>query len=62
MSDLERAKRRLDRVLDRQKDKVGPGTLEMLLQKRAQDMRELSKEREDQPVISVDEIDGYNEQ
>lgn len=61
MSDVERAKRRLDSFCDRFKDSIGPGTVEVLLQVRAQDMRELSQEAEDQPVIDYEDVEGYSQ-
>lgn len=61
VSDLDRAERKLDRVIDRYKDKVGHATLETLLQKRAQDMRELSQENDEVPTVEFDEISEYSE-
>jgi len=49
----------LDRTIDRYKDDVGCATLEFLLQKRAQDMRELSKERNEILTAEFDEIESY---
>lgn len=59
MSDVDRAAKKIDRAIDRYKDDIGCATLELLLQKRAQDMRELSMEREEIDTISFDEIEGY---
>ena len=61
MSDVDRAAKKIDRCIDRYADEIGYATLEILLQKRAQDCRELSLENNEMPTIGIDEIDGYSE-
>lgn len=61
MSDVDRAAKRLDNAIDRYADKIGYATFEILLQKRAQDCRELSFENDELDRPSFDEIDGYSE-
>ena len=61
MSDVDKAAKRIDRAIDRYADEIGYATLEILLQKRAQDCRELSLENNEMPTVGIDEIDGYSE-
>jgi hypothetical protein len=61
MSDLDRAAKRLDNAIDRYGEKIGYATLELLLQKRAQDCREISLENDEMPTVGFDEIEGYSE-
>jgi len=61
MSDLDRARKRLDTCIDHYGDKIGYATLELLLQKRAQDCREVSQDRNEMPTVGFDEIEGYTE-
>lgn len=59
MNDHERAARQLDRAIDRYAEKIGFRTMELLLQNRAQTMRQLAVENGEETitVADIDEID-----
>jgi len=61
MSDVDKAAKRIDRTIDRYADEIGYATFEILFQKRAQDCRELSLDRDELPTITLDELDGYTD-
>lgn len=60
-TDRERAIRKIDRAIDRHADDAGYGAMELLFQKRAQDMRELAVEHHSTPTICFQDIEGYAE-
>jgi hypothetical protein len=60
-SDVDKAARRIDRAIDRYADDIGYATLEILLQKRAQDCRELSFDQEELDPIDFEDVEGYSE-
>jgi len=60
MSDVDRAERAIDRAIDKYGTKIGYATLEIILQKRAQDCREISLENNELPNVEFEDIEGYN--
>jgi hypothetical protein len=58
-SDRERAAAKIDRVIDRYADRVDYGDLELLFQRRAQDMREQAVAHGSCPTIVFEDIEGY---
>lgn len=53
--------RRIDTQLDRYAESVGYARVELLLQQRAQDMRELADADDDPYPIRADDLDGWSE-
>jgi len=60
MDDRQRFVRKLDRALDRYGDAVGWADVELVLQSRAQDARELAYQRGDRRVIDGEDVDGWD--
>lgn len=58
-SERERAARKIDRAIDRHAEDAGYGAMELLLQRRAQDMREKAAEHRSTPTIAFEDIKGY---
>jgi hypothetical protein len=58
-SDKERAIRKIDRAIDRHADDAGYGAMELIFQKRAQDMRKKAVENQSTPTICFEDVEGY---
>lgn len=55
-----RARRRIDRAIDKFADEVGYREMELLLQRRAQDMREQAATTGDRETIDIEDLEGWS--
>lgn len=55
-----RAKRRIDRAIEKFAADVGYAEMELLLQKRAQDMREQATATGDRETIDIEDLEGWS--
>lgn len=60
-SDRERAIEKIDRAIDRYAEDIGYGSMELLFQRRAQDMRARALEHDSSPTIRFEDIEHYAE-
>ena len=61
MDDQERFVRAIDRAIDRHADGAGYIFVELMLQQRAQDMRECAYSEGEAKAITADDLDGWAE-
>lgn len=54
-------RQRLDGYIDQWADEIGYARVEVILQERAQDMRERADADDSVEVIGLDDIDGYRD-